>query len=465
MNTHINIAIVILLAVGGNTAFASGSAKTDSDTLQTLPDTLTLRDCMEYAISNSTKIKIQQASNDDARLNRRDAIFSAFTPSISGQTYAYYNFGRAVDPQTNTYTSSTSFYDGYSVSGGIDLFNGFEAVNNLKIAKTSIALGNSEEEQTEAEICLATMEAYYNLLYYTELADIYARQVSTAKESLVKAKRQEELGQKGYADVVEMEYDLADKQYQYVSTVNKSKDARITLEDVMFWTEDTELVISRNIRTTDYSAGYSENPTSEEGIVDIARTVNPAVQIARLNVETARLELRTAKWQRMPTLSAYGGWSTTYYCYPGGDPTDKYWSQFKNNGGEYVELVISIPIFSGLKKHSTVAKKKNALIRASAEYDQKLRDVESEVRRAVQDRSGAEAELKLAQRKSDVQEEAYSLNLKKLDQGLISPIEFSTASENYLEAKAQCLNSLYTYLLKCSIVNYYGGISYIDQQY
>lgn len=92
-----------------------------------------------------------------------------------------------------------------------------------------------------------------------------------------------------------------------------------------------------------------------------------------------------------------------------------------------------------------------------------MRDISAEVRRAVQDRDGASAAYIQAQRKSDVQEEAYSLNMKKLEQGLISPIEFQTASNNYLEANAQRLNSLLTYFIKRSVVNYYNGVDYINQ--
>ena len=62
---------------------------------EALPTPMTLKECMEYAISNSTKVRIQQASNGDARLARRDAIFDAFTPEISGSSSAYYNFDRS----------------------------------------------------------------------------------------------------------------------------------------------------------------------------------------------------------------------------------------------------------------------------------------------------------------------------------------------------------------------------------
>ena len=431
---------------------------------ESLPNPMTLKDCMEYAISNSTKVRIQQAANDDARLNRRDAVFSAFSPEISGSTYAYYNFGRAVDPATNTYVTTTSFHNSYGVSAGIALFNGFKAVNNLKITKTSIALGNSTEDQVEADICLATMEAYCNVLYYSKLTDIYKAQVEVAEESLTKARRQEELGQKGHADVVEMDSNLADKQYQLVEANNKLNDAKITLEDVMFWSEDHELVIDEELPSALDDQRMLTDSLTVEDIVDFARNNHPSARIAEYNLLNAKRELSTARWQLLPSLSAYAGWSTTYFTYPGSSSvSDPFRTQFKNNGGEYVELSLSIPIFSGLQRHSSIGRKKNAVAKANAEFDQKMRDISAEVRRAVQDRDGAGAAYVQAQRKADVQEEAYSLNRKKLEQGLISPIEFQTASNNYLEANAQRLNSLLTYFIKRSVVSYYNGVKYIDQ--
>ena len=171
---------------------------------------MTLRDCMKYAVSNSTKIRIRQAETGDAQIARRDAVLMLFTPQITAQTYAYYNFGRSIDPQTNTYFNTTSFHNDYGVSAGYDLFDGFKAVNNYKISKTGMLIADSQEKQAEADICLAVMEAYYNVVYYKRLCDVYEEQVATAVQALQKARRQEELGQKGHADVVQMEADLAE---------------------------------------------------------------------------------------------------------------------------------------------------------------------------------------------------------------------------------------------------------------
>ena len=108
MKTLLSIFVFAALALSG----LSGNLQA-----QEMPDptghdgVMTLRDCMAYAISNSTKVRIQQAAAGDARLDRRDAALALFTPQISAPTYAYYNFGRSIDPQTNTHFNTTSFHN------------------------------------------------------------------------------------------------------------------------------------------------------------------------------------------------------------------------------------------------------------------------------------------------------------------------------------------------------------------
>ena len=420
------------------------------------PRVMNLHDCMEYAISNSTKMRIQQAAIGDAQIDRRDAALALFTPQISANTYAYYNFGRSIDPQTNTYFNTTSFHNNYGVSAGYDLFDGFKAVNNYKISKTGLLIADSQEKQVEADICLAVMEAYYNVVYYKRLVDVYEEQVSVAEQALVKARRQEELGQKGHADVVQMEADLADRQYDLTNTRNMYESQRMTLADLMFWPLDEELVIDASMPVWQAEQGVADEAVS------FALEHNPAVKIASMQELNAKRELNTAKWQTLPSLGLYAGWSTSYYTYQGSQ-TAPFQAQFKNNGGEYVEVSLSIPIWNRMSKHSIISRKQHALEKASATLDQTLRDVESEVRRAVQDRDGAATAYRQAQRKAEVQEEAYTLNLKKLEQGLISPLEFQTANNNYLKAQADEMDSLFKYLIKQAVVRYYNGVEYVNQ--
>jgi len=441
---------------------------------------LSLKECMAFAISNSTKIRIQQAAVGDAQIDRRDAALKLFTPQLTAQTYAYYNFGRSIDPKTNTYFNTTSFHNNYGVSAGYDLFDGFQAVNNYKISKTGLLIAESQEKQVEADICLAVMEAYYNVVYYKCLAEVYEEQVATAELALKKARRQEELGLKGHADIVEMEADLAERQYDLTNTYNLYRDQKMTLADLMFWPVEEELVVDTDYRSfagaqddrgaaqdgrgaaQDGSADILREPATEESVIDYALEHNPGIRIATWQQLNAKRQLNTAKWQLLPSLGLYAGWSTSYYTYQN-SRTEAFRNQFRNNGGEYVEVSLQIPLWNRLSKHSAISRRQHALDKATAELNQKLRDVESEVRRAVQDRDGSAAAYGQARYKAEVQAEAYALNLKKLEQGLISPLEFQTANNNYLKSQADEMNSLFKYLIKQAVVKYYNGVEYINQ--
>lgn len=441
--------------------------------------TMDLKACMRYAVEHSTKMRIAHADNRDAQIDRRDAILAAFTPTIDASTYAYSNFGRSIDPETNTYIRTTSFHNGYSLSAGINLFNGFQAVNNLKITKTVQMMGLTKEQQTEDQVCLATMEAYCNVLYYTEMQKALQAQVVTAEKAVQLATRQEQLGQKSHADVVQMQSDLAERQYQLTTCRNNLNNAIITLKDVMFWPIEKPLKIdglasmssrvpsaidtlTRSFVRYDMAEGARG---SIEAIVAQAKTNMPAVLLAEGMMKNARLALKTARWQLLPRLSLYGGWSSSFFTYPGmeGYVPTPYFEQLKNNGGEYVQLSLSIPVFDRLSKHSNIAKRKNALDRAQADYEQTLQTVEAEVRRAIADRDGSADALRQADTRAELQQEAYALNTKRFEQGLISSIEYQTASNNYLNALAEQLNARLQYFIKNSVVNYYGGIHYIEQ--
>lgn len=423
------------------------------------PRVLSLHDCMEYAVSNSTRMRIQAADRKDEQWQRRQAIMRVFTPSVEAQTYVYNQYGRNLDPETNTYNNVTTFHNGYSVSAGITLFDGFQAVGNMRMATTAAKMGLSKEQQTQDEICLATMEAYYNVIYYTELESVLKGQVETAQTARDKAVRQEELGQKGHADVLQMESELAQKQYQLITAGNQKNDAMITLKDVMFWPIEDELSIEIEVSEPVLTLAQASELSST------AKAFLPDAEIALMNVRHAKLDLKSARGAYSPTLGLYGGWSTTYYTYPGrADYTPMpFGDQFKNNGGEYIQLSLSIPIFDQFRRRTALNMKKNALVRAEAEFDQKMRDIENEVVRAVSDRDGAQAAFHQADRLAEVQKEAFQLSTKQFETGLISAIEYQTASQTYLNAMAERMNSLLKLRIKDAVVRYYNGESYINQ--
>ena len=96
---------------------------------------MNLRQCMDYAVAHSAQMRLSDADRSDELAAYRQSFLAAFTPNVGAQSYAYNQYGRNLDPETNTYTDFTTFHNGYSLSGSITLFEGFQALTTASWPK------------------------------------------------------------------------------------------------------------------------------------------------------------------------------------------------------------------------------------------------------------------------------------------------------------------------------------------
>jgi outer membrane protein TolC len=273
---------------------------------------------------------------------------------------------------------------------------------------------------------------------------------------------------------VQLQADLSKCRYRLTNCHNSLNNALVTLKDVMFWPVDEPMKIDDSVPfltglstpdSTTISVGLSHCGSRITPTEDVSMLVNhakqwlPKVVLAKGAITNARIALKTARWQVAPSLSLNGGWSSSYFTYPGqqGYRPVPFPEQIRNNGGEYVQLSLSIPIYSHLAIFSNIEKRKNELKRASARYEQVVQEVEAEVQRAVADRDAAAEALQEAMLRASLQGESLELNRKRFEQGAISAVEYRTISDDYLTAVAEQLNARLQYFIKSYVVRYYAG--------
>ena len=340
---------------------------------------MNLKECVDYAMEHSYKMMIQRLANDDRRLDERDAYLS-FLPSISASIGGQASFGRNIDPETNIYTTTTSFSNSYGVSGGMYVFNGFKIVNNYKIAKTARALGYEETQQLKDEIALAVIQAYYNVLYNEKMLALTQAQLDASQANLELVAKEYELGRKSLADKSDIEAEVAEYSYNLVKQRNALESSYITLREAMQYPYSEPLAIE----TGTGDDAELNLMADKESIVSTAKDRLPAARIAEYNIRTAKASFNSAKWSLLPSISLSGGYSTGYNALAGaGAANSPFWAQMKNLQGQYVGVSISIPVFNGLYQQSEIGRKRNAWRKAQWEYEAKMLEIESEVTRAV----------------------------------------------------------------------------------
>jgi Outer membrane protein len=211
--------------------------------------TLTADDCMRYAVEHNHDIRISQLSQDTRRAERTGAI-GAFLPSVNGSIGAQYNFGRAIDPETNTYTNVSTFYNGYSVQATLPVFDGFQRINQLRAAKASLLMGSSQLRAQQDELALQVFEAYCNVLYYQGTVKMAEEKREQSQLTLRQTQVMAEVGQKSEADVAQMEAQLAGDDYEITRQQNELSTALLTLKQLMNYPEEDSLVIAGEDRNT-----------------------------------------------------------------------------------------------------------------------------------------------------------------------------------------------------------------------
>ena len=409
---------------------------------------LTADDCMRYAVEHNHDIRISQLSQDTRRAERTGAI-GAFLPSVNGSIGAQYNFGRAIDPETNTYTNVSTFYNGYSVQATLPVFDGFQRINQLRAAKASLLMGSSQLRAQQDELALQVFEAYCNVLYYQGTVKMAEEKREQSRLTLRQTQVMAEVGQKSEADVAQMEAQLAGDDYEITRQQNELSTALLTLKQLMNYPEEDSLVIvveDRNTLSDRSSRSTLNTPNFEE-----AQTLeNPAVAAAAQNVIVARRRLLS------PSLSISGGISTSYNKMLHTEATG-FRDQLEANRGEYIYASVSIPIFNRLENLTNIRRQRNNLRIAEEELEQKRDELVKLQLQAANDCEGFRKQTLQMQHKVEADSIAARLTTRKYEEGLSSAIDVQTSAATLLESRARLLQCRLMLALKQKLVNYYKG--------
>ena len=134
-----------------------------------------LRECCDYAVEHNISIKQQENQWRQQELQLSTAK-SARLPDLSASAGQNFSFGRGLTAQntySNTNTSSTSF----SLGTSVPLFTGFQIPNQIKLNQLNLEAATADLEKAKNDIRMQVAQAYVQILYDMEMADVAHRQI------------------------------------------------------------------------------------------------------------------------------------------------------------------------------------------------------------------------------------------------------------------------------------------------
>lgn len=414
--------------------------------------TMTLDECMAYAVEHSTSVGQKQLDLSSRKADYNEAVATIF-PDISGSISAVSNFGRSVDPGTNAYTNVTTFNNSYGLSGSMILFDGLQSINAIKAAKVARKQGYTELQIARDETAIETMNAYMNVVYYTEAVEIAREQLNAARTTLQQVKKLHELGRKSAADVAEIESQEANYDYLLTTQENNLALAIIKLHEAMNYPQDETLTIETHLSHDEINLTSTFDET-----INYALQYNPQIVRAQQNTRYMKLLYEKAKGAVSPTLYLYGGYNTNFFIdMENREIYDDFSSQFCNNRGAYIQMSLSIPIFTGLNRTSGKQRAKNAWQSAQLQQSATEREISSEVAQTYREMQGYGKQYYQGEKKVKAAQLAYDGAAKKFENGLISALDLHTAANTLLQAKSDRLQARLQHIIKTRMVEYYNG--------
>lgn len=410
-----------------------------------------LDSCMAYAVEHATDVKREVINARQRKQDYQKAV-TDFLPSVAGGVQGQYAWGRNIDPETNTYNHVTTFNNYYQLYASLNVFDGFATINAFKQAKLARAYSTTAMQKVRDDKAIDVMQKFVDAAYAEASIQIASDKLAESKRLLGKMQRLYELGEKGRPDVVQMESQVAEDEYNLTHQKHVAQQCLLTLKSAMNFPVEEELRLVTNGKQVNESF-----PINHETVYQNFLNASPDVKSAEYEVEKARYDYKIAKGRLLPSLSLSGGISTNFYRnLSQGGQYEGFASQFRNNRGEYLALTLSIPIYDNVAWHS-VKKARNDWQLAQVNLKETKRKLHDHIAQAVMDAEGYAKELYQMNKKVASDSLAYYMSSRKFEEGMLSTFDLHTAAQTLLESRIKQLQMQMLLVIKQRLVDYYQG--------
>lgn len=410
-----------------------------------------LDSCMAYAVEHATDVKREVVNARQRKQDYQKAV-TDFLPSVAGGVQGQYAWGRNIDPETNTYNHVTTFNNYYQLYASLNVFDGFATINAFKQAKLARAYSTTAMQKVRDDKAIDVMQKFVDAAYAEASIQIASDKLAESKRLLGKMQRLYELGEKGRPDVVQMESQVAEDEYNLTHQKHVAQQCLLTLKSAMNFPVEEELRLVTNGKQVNESF-----PINHETVYQNFLNASPDVKSAEYEVEKARYDYKIAKGRLLPSLSLSGGISTNFYRnLSQGGQYEGFASQFRNNRGEYLALTLSIPIYDNVAWHS-VKKARNDWQLAQVNLEETKRKLHDHIAQAVMDAEGYAKELYQMNKKVASDSLAYYMSSRKFEEGMLSTFDLHTAAQTLLESRIKQLQMQMLLVIKQRLVDYYQG--------
>ena len=414
-------------------------------------ETWSLRRCVDYAIENNISIKQRENVRRQQELQLSNAKNSRL-PNLDASASQNFSFGRGLTSD-NTYTNKSTSSTSFSLGTSVPLFTGLRIPNTIKLNKLNLEASTADLEKAKNDICVQVAQAYVQILYNLEIADVARRQIAIDSMQVVRLQAMIDNGKASEAELAQQKATLAQSRLTATQAQNQYDLAVLTLTQLLELPSADGFAVERpNVE----KIANSTEKYSVEAIYAEAIGVKPEVRAEELRLKGADYNINIARSGWYPQLSLSAGLGTNYYK-TSGFKGESFSDQMKNNFSQYIGLNLSVPIFNRFQTRNSVRSAKIERETQQLQLDNVKKSLYKEIQQACQAANAASAKYSSSIEAGNSSNAAYRLMQAKYENGKANITEFNEAKNNLMKAESDLVQAKYEYVFQTTLVDFYRG--------
>jgi outer membrane protein len=453
-----------------------------------------LRRCVEFAWENNLSVKLNDIQARIAQLTYEQTKLSRY-PNVSFSTNTGANFGRAVDPTTNLFVSSTLLFQQYNFNVNGLIYNFGNIKNQILASRITAEAAKQDVQTNKNDIGLTVATTYLQVLLAKEQARIAKATMELTRARLMDTRKRVDAGSLPELNALELESQYARDSATYIGAATTAEQNLLNLKATL----NLDAATPFDIATPPVEMIPVENiaDLQPEFVFQTAMQSQPQVKANDLRIQAIQYNLKAVKAGLYPSLNFFSGLGTNFanpnskitgVNFLGLVPTqnvvnvngtnqpvltpdfqlirgkkgfgemwDGWGNQLDQNFRQNFGIQISVPIFNGGIARTNYKRSQLNLKSAELTRDQVLVTLKNNVYLAYVSARNALERYNASKRTLEISEKTFALAQKRYDAGLMSTIDYITNQNNLVRAQFQKMADQFDYVFRIKVLEFYKG--------
>lgn len=411
-----------------------------------------LEECINYALDKNIQVKKSNLTSDQDLLYSNQAKSNRL-PSVNASVSENFNWYKGFDSSTGQYGSSNgSNSTNYGVNTSVSLYNGDKLNTRIKQAEINLQSSKYYSESVKESVGLNILNAYLQVLYSYENVKNAEKQIESTTEQLALAKERMDLGVIASSDYLQIKSELATEKSTLATAQSQLAIDNVTLEQLMELPVDPNFSISSpNLESL---LVEFVQPDAQE-IYNLALGIKPEIKNIELTKESTALNVKIAKADYMPSISANAGLSTGYSSLNSGSG---YTTQLNDKVNPSVGLTLSIPIFQKKQVKTNVGIATIAVSNAELDVVNTKNQLRKEIEQACVNVASAKSQYTASLEQNQSSKESYDVTNEKFKVGLLNSVDFLVQKTSLITSESKLLQSKFNLIFSYKVLDFYKGV-------